>query len=135
MGVPMGDMKGVLDSEAEPNVAARDMSDPLPLGCCCLPPPPLPPGNRCRGSALPLLCRDLSMWTGVDLGEMKGEAGGDWPPGPWARGEMGWKLKWRLLVPGEGGTGQCMAPPPELGPVSASLTIKGWKETRLLVDS
>ena len=42
MGVPMGDMKGVLDSEAEPNVAARDMSDPLPLGCCCLPPPPLP---------------------------------------------------------------------------------------------
>ena len=151
--MPMGDMKGVLDSEAEPNVAARDMSDPLPLGCCCLPPPPLPeivtvsclrhneslgrspPGNRCRGSALPLLCRDLSMWTGVDLGEMKGEAGGDWPPGPWARGEMGWKLKWRLLVPGEGGTGQGCAPPPELGPVSASLTIKGWKETRLLVDS
>lgn len=87
-GVPMGDMKGVLDSEAEPNVAARDMSDP-PLGCCCL---PLPPGSRCRGRALPLLCRDLSMWTGVDLGEMKGEAGGDWP-GPWARGEMGWKLK------------------------------------------
>ena len=38
MGVPMGDMKGVLDSEAEPNVAARDMSDP-PLGCCCLPLP------------------------------------------------------------------------------------------------
>ena len=37
-GVPMGDMKGVLDSEAEPNVAARDMSDP-PLGCCCLPLP------------------------------------------------------------------------------------------------
>ena len=34
----MGDMKGVLDSEAEPNVAARDMSDP-PLGCCCLPLP------------------------------------------------------------------------------------------------
>ena len=33
MGVPMGDMKGVLDSEAEPNVAARDMSDPpLHLG-------------------------------------------------------------------------------------------------------
>ena len=61
MGVPMGDMKGVLDSEAEPNVAARDMSDP-PLGCCCLPLPrqennyvknyghvsgvKLPPGNR-----------------------------------------------------------------------------------------
>ena len=38
MGVPMGDMKGVLDSEAEPNVAALDMSDP-PLGCCCLPLP------------------------------------------------------------------------------------------------
>ena len=38
MGVPIGDMKGVLDSEAEPNVAARDMSDP-PLGCCCLPLP------------------------------------------------------------------------------------------------
>ena len=38
MGVPMGDMKGVLDSEAEPKVAALDMSDP-PLGCCCLPLP------------------------------------------------------------------------------------------------
>ena len=74
------------------------------------------------------------MWTGVDLGEMKGEAGGDWP-GPWARGEMGWKLKCRLLVPGEGGTGQLMAPPPDPPPVSASLTIIGWKETRLLVDS
>ena len=35
----MGDMKGVEDSEADPNVAALDMSDPLPLGCCCLPPP------------------------------------------------------------------------------------------------
>ena len=39
IGVPMGEMKGVLDSEADPNVAARDMSDPDPLGCCCLPPP------------------------------------------------------------------------------------------------
>lgn len=75
MGVPMGDMKGVLDSDADPKVAALDISDPLPLGCCCLPPPF--PGRRWRGRALPLLCRDLSMWTGVDLGDMKGEAGGD----------------------------------------------------------
>ena len=39
MGVPIGDMKGVLDSDADPKVAALDISDPLPLGCCCLPPP------------------------------------------------------------------------------------------------
>ena len=44
MGVPMGDMKGVLDSEAEPNVAALEISDPEPLGCCWRPPPL--PGTR-----------------------------------------------------------------------------------------
>ena len=31
MGVPWGDMKGVEDSDAEPKVAAREMSLPLPL--------------------------------------------------------------------------------------------------------
>ena len=35
------------------------------------------PGSRCRGRTLPLLCRDLNIGTGVDLGDMKGEAGGD----------------------------------------------------------
>ena len=38
IGVPWGDMKGVEDSDAEPNVAALEISLPLPLGCCCLPP-------------------------------------------------------------------------------------------------
>ena len=79
MGVPMGDMKGVLDSDADPKVAAREMSDPLPLGCCWRPPLP---GSRCRGSALPLLWRERSMCTGVERGEMKGEAGGEPAPGP-----------------------------------------------------
>ena len=64
------------------------------------------------------------MWTGVERGDIKGEAGGDWPllacrPDP---GEMGWKEKCRLrLVPGEGGT-----MPPVL---SVSLMIWGWKLT------
>lgn len=71
----MGDMKGVLDSEAEPKVAALEISDPEPLGCCWRPPPL--PGRRWRGRTLPLLCRDLNIGTGVDLGDMKGEAGGD----------------------------------------------------------
>ena len=65
----------MLDSEADPKVAALEMSLPLPLGCWCL--PPLFPGRRWRGRAEPELCLDLSMWTGVDLGDMKGEAGGD----------------------------------------------------------
>ena len=31
IGVPWGEMKGVEDSDAEPKVAAREMSLPLPL--------------------------------------------------------------------------------------------------------
>ena len=69
------------------------------------------PGRRCKGRALPLLWRDRSMCTGVDLGEMKGDAGGLWPlPGWQARGEMGWKEKWRRRVPGDGGMGHVTAP-------------------------
>jgi len=90
IGVPWGEMKGVLDSEADPNVAALEMSLPLPLGCCCR--PPLLPGRRWRGRAEPELCLDRSMWTGVERGEMKGEAGGDWPEFAW-RGEIGWNEK------------------------------------------
>jgi len=70
-------MKGVDDSEAEPNVAALDISLPLPLGCCCLPPLFTFPGRRCKGRAEPEECRERSMCTGVDRGEMKGDAGGD----------------------------------------------------------
>lgn len=74
MGVPWGEIKGVLHSEAEPNVAAREMSDPEePKGPFVVAPPC---GNICRGNALPLLWRDLIMWTGVLLGEINGEADG-----------------------------------------------------------
>ena len=91
MGVPWGEMKGVLDSEAEPKVAALEMSLPLPLGCCCR--PPLLPGRRWRGRAEPELCLERSMLcTGVERGEMKGEAGGDWAEVGW-RGEIGWNEK------------------------------------------
>ena len=52
MGVPWGEIKGVLHSEAEPNVAAREMSDPEePKGPLVV----VPCGNICSGSALPLL--------------------------------------------------------------------------------
>jgi hypothetical protein len=103
-------MKGVEDSEAEPKVAAREISLPLPLGCCCLPLPfPLAlPGNRCKGRPEPEECLDRSIWTGVERGEMNGEAGGDWFM--LCRGEIGWKEKCRLLLPGEGGTGQVDVP-------------------------
>jgi len=82
-------MKGVEDSDAEPKVAAREMSLPLPLGCCCLPCWPLapPPGRRWSGRAEPEECLLRSMWTGVLRGEMNGEAGGDW--GSDWRGEIG----------------------------------------------
>lgn len=46
MGVPCGEMKGVLHSEVEPNVAAREMSDEDELyGWTLVTPllPPLPP--------------------------------------------------------------------------------------------
>ena len=58
MGVPWGEMKGVEDSEADPKVAAREMSDPaLPLGCCWRAGPgPGVPGSRCSGSADPEEC-------------------------------------------------------------------------------
>ena len=72
MGVPWGEMNGVLHSEADPKVAARLMSDPEdPKG-----PLEVPHGSICRGKALPLLCRDLIMWTGVLLGDINGEADG-----------------------------------------------------------
>jgi hypothetical protein len=61
IGVPWGDMKGVEDSDAEPNVAALEISLPLPLGCCCLPPLFTLLGRRCKGSAEPEECLDLSM--------------------------------------------------------------------------
>ena len=71
--------------EAEPNVAAREISEddelkriaPMPKTPG---PPPFgpPPGSRCRGRALPELCLDLIMGTGVLLGEMKGLADGLW---------------------------------------------------------
>ena len=91
MGVPWGEMKGVLDSEAEPKVAALEISLPLPLGCCWR--PPLFPGRRWSGRAEPELCLERSMlWTGVERGDMKGEAGGDWAEVGW-RGEIGWNEK------------------------------------------
>jgi len=116
MGVPCGLMKGVLHSDAEPKVAARLTSDPeepkLSLVCMPWPPPPPPttptpappalPGSRCRGRALPELCRERMMGgTGVLRGLMKGLAFGLCGREP-CRGEIGWKLKWRFRVPGLG---------------------------------
>ena len=73
IGVPWGEIKGVLHSEAEPNVAAREISDPEdPKGPFVV----VPWGNICKGSALPELWRDLIIWTGVLLGLIKGEADG-----------------------------------------------------------
>ena len=77
-------MKGVLHSEADPNVAAREMSDdeelkripPMPITPPGPPPLGAPPGKRWRGSALPELCLDLIIGTGVLLGEMNGLADG-----------------------------------------------------------
>jgi hypothetical protein len=93
IGVPCGEMKGVLHSDADPNVAALEMSEldelnrmPMPI-----PPGPLlgpPPGNRWSGKALPELCRDLIIGTGVLRGEMKGLAEGLCGSEP-CRGEMG----------------------------------------------
>ena len=62
------------------------------------------PGRRCTGRADPEECLDLSICTGVLLGDTKGEAGGDCRAPD--LGDIGWKEKWRLLVPGEGGMGQ-----------------------------
>ena len=109
IGVPCGLMKGVLHSEAEPNVAARETSEPEepklilamapPTAFPPCPPPPPPLGNRCRGSALPELCLDLSTGgTGVLRGLMNGLAFGLCGREFW-RGLIGWKLKCRLRVP------------------------------------
>ena len=75
MGVPWGEMKGVEHSEADPKVAALDMSElelELKFASFWAPPPAwTPPGwlRRCRGSADPELCLDLIIGgTGVDLG-------------------------------------------------------------------
>lgn len=135
MGVPWGEMNGVEDSDADPNVAAREISLPDPLGCCCL---PVEPGSRCRGRAEAELWRERSMCTGVERGEMKGEAGGDWGRLPW-RGEIGWNEKCRLLVPGEGGTGHWPVVTgtevtTETAPAPGSDTISGLKDTLLLLD-
>jgi hypothetical protein len=89
-------MNGVLHSEAEPKVAAREMSDDeelkiIPPTLMTPPgPPPLgpPPGKRCRGSALPELCLDLIIGTGVLRGEMNGLADGLCGNDP-CRGEIG----------------------------------------------
>jgi len=104
MGVPWGEMKGVEHSEADPKVAALDMSElelELKFASFWAPPPAwTPPGwlRRCRGSADPELCLDLIIGgTGVDLGEMKGLAEGLCGSEA-CRGLMGWKLKWRFLV-------------------------------------
>ena len=74
MGVPWGEMKGVEHSEADPKVAALDMSElelELKFASFWAPPPAgTPPGwlRRCRGSADPELCLDLIIGgTGVDL--------------------------------------------------------------------
>ena len=76
MGVPWGEMKGVLHSEADPKVAAREISDPEdPKGPFVVAPAP-PCGNICSGNALPLLWRDLIMCTGVLLGDINGDAEG-----------------------------------------------------------
>ena len=106
MGVPWGEMKGVLHSEADPKVAARDISDPDdPNGPFVVapgtPPGPPPCGSICRGNALPLLCRDLIIWTGVLLGDIKGEAEGLWGSEP-CLGDIGWKLQCLLRAPGLG---------------------------------
>ena len=107
MGVPCGLMNGVLHSEADPKVAARLTSDPeepklslVCMPCTTGPPaPPAPPGSRCRGRALPELCRERSTGgTGVLRGLMKGLAFGLCGRDP-CRGEIGWKLKWRFRVP------------------------------------
>lgn len=80
MGVPCGEMKGVLHSDSEPNVAAREMSDEDELKVMpSMNPAPddFPfPGKRWRGSADPELCLDLIMGTGVLRGEMNGLAEG-----------------------------------------------------------
>lgn len=80
MGVPWGEMNGVLHSDSEPNVAAREMSEDEQLKVMPnmkLAPDDFPfPGNRCRGSAEPELCLDLIIGTGVLRGEMKGLADG-----------------------------------------------------------
>ena len=87
-------MNGVLHSEAEPNVAARDISELEELNKIPLMPMtavPLlgpPPGSRWRGKALPELCRDLIIGTGVLLGEMNGLADGLCGNEP-CRGEIG----------------------------------------------
>ena len=71
--MPWGEIKGVLHSEAEPNVAAREMSEPEePKGPLVV----VPCGSIWSGKALPLLWRDLIIWTGVLLGDINGEADG-----------------------------------------------------------
>jgi len=133
MGVLWGEIKGVEDSEAEPKVAALEISLPLPLGCCCLPGagPVVLPGRRWSGRPEPELCLDLSMCTGVERGEMKGEAGGDC--GWLCRGEMGWKEKCLRLEPGLA-TGATLGwEVAELMAVG-SLTIRGLKDTLRLLE-
>ena len=114
MGVPCGDMNGVLLSDADPNVAALDISDDdeLKFGIFCpvlttTPPGPittpltptvaLPWGKRCRGRALPELCRDLIDGTGVLRGDINGLADGLCGKEA-CLGDIGWKLKWRFRV-------------------------------------
>ena len=105
IGVPWGDIKGVLLSDADPNVAALEMSDEdeLKFGIFCptlftgppgpitTPPTPtvaLPCGNRCSGRELPELCRDLIVGTGVLRGDIKGLAEGLCGNEAW-RGDIG----------------------------------------------
>lgn len=78
MGVPCGEIKGVLHSEVDPKVAALLMSEdpelkPLPLTAGIL---WEAWGSKCNGSALPELWRDRNIGTGVLLGDMKGLAVG-----------------------------------------------------------
>ena len=72
------------------------------------------------------------MCTGVDLGDIKGDAGGDC--GKLWRGEIGWKEKCRLLEPGDGGIGH-VPPGVEVWVTIAagSETMRGLNETLRLV--
>jgi len=97
IGVPWGDIKGVLHSEADPKVAALEISEPEdPKGPLVV---VFPWGSICNGKALPLLWRDRNIWTGVLLGEIKGEAKGLWGSEA-CLGDIGWKLKCLFRVPG-----------------------------------
>ncbi len=109
-GVPCGDMKGVLHSDVDPKVAAREISEEAELNPPDTFPDALCPGSRWSGNALPELCRDLNMCTGVLRGEMNGLATGDCGR-EFCLGEIGWKLKCLLRVPGLGWRDPPAAPP------------------------